>query len=283
VAVHLEHILLHYNDLMRRVLKLFTPPVVFVLARKALSCIARNQIANDNVSYENPKLVDSVIEKTVLAKKNIEENQRINIDSFRILVAFALGKSDINSIVDLGGAAGYHYFTAKTTFPNMQLNWTVVETRMLVHAAQNKSELNEITFCTNIQEAFTSLSNNVDLVYSSRAFQYLEDPIASLKEITALKPRYIFLTGIAFSPDDDVHEIIQVSELRDNGPQFSNGKVRNAEVMYKLRLYPRSVIENILNPEYNIQLRIDEDPIVHTYKGRPVSYNGIWAARKPIQ
>ena len=268
---------------MRRVLKLFIPPALLILARNTLSFITRDRTDNNFVSYENPKLIKSVIEKTIIAKQNILGNHQINIDSFRILAAFALGKNEINSIVDLGGAAGYHYFTAKSAFPESELKWAVVETKMLVQAAQDKNDLKEIIFCNTIQQAFTSLSNNVDLVYSSRAFQYIDEPIATLKEITALKPRYIFLTGIAFSPDDDVHEIIQVSALRDNGPQSSNRKSRNTKIMYKLQLFPRAVIEDILKTDYNIELRIDEDPVVHIYKGKPISYNGLWAVRKPSQ
>jgi putative methyltransferase (TIGR04325 family) len=266
---------------MLRIIMLVTPPFILILVRKALKFIAHHQPGPNYKSYENPKLINAVIEKTILARDDIENYQKINIDSFRIFVAFALGNCEIQSIVDVGGAAGYHYFSARTAFPRKQFKWVVVETRMLVQEAQKKNELNDLIFCDNIPEAFKTLSNEVDLVYSSRAFQYLEDPITSLKEITELKPRHIFLTGIAFSPDNEVHEITQISALKDNGPQVSRRKIRDEEIVYKLKLYPRSMFEDILKSGYRIELQIDEDQVVHTYKGKHIPYNGIWAVRKP--
>ena len=265
---------------MRRIIKLLTPPFIFLVIRNALKLIPRQNSGINCENYENPKLIKSVIEKSILAKGDIENSQKIKIDSFRILVAFALGHCEIESIVDIGGAAGYHYFSARTALPKKQIKWVVVETRMLVQEAQKNRELDDITFCDNIPDAFKSLSYNVDLVYSSRAFQYLEDPIQSLKEIIELKPRYIFLTGIAFSPDYKVHEITQVSELKDNGPQYSRSRIRNEAVAYKLKLYPKSMFEEIIKSEYSIKLQIDEDQAGYLLKGKPIPFNGIWAVRK---
>ena len=268
---------------MGNYLKLFIPPIVFLIPRVYSKIIKRIRPQKTFDSYENSALIDAIIEKTIIAKENIHKEKRINIDAFRIFVAMALGNCETKRIVDLGGAAGYHYFNAKRMHTSKELNWVIVETPLFCKKAKEISELSEIRFCDNVSDAFETLSGEVDLVYCSRALQYFGDPFAILKEICSLSPKNIFISGIPESPDNQIHKHVQTSKMSDNGPQVHKGKSPNlGDVEYSLQLLPTNMIEEVLNAKYSIELRIDEEPQAHIFKGQKIPFKGIWAVRRDI-
>jgi putative methyltransferase (TIGR04325 family) len=236
---------------------------------------------NQQSGYENLELINSIIDKTVIIKESMQAERRIYIDSFRVFAALILGNRDVTRVVDLGGAAGYHYFNLKTALPSKELKWTIVETSLFCEVASRREELHPLIFCDNLEEAF-SQSGEVDLLYSSRALQYLNDPIKTLNEICKLAPKFIFLSGIAFSPDKDIHVYEQISKISSNGPQIDGVRPSTKKVRYNLKLIPQQAIEEILEIEYVILLRISEEPLVHIYKGQIIPYTGLWAVRKDL-
>lgn len=267
---------------MLKLLRLTIPPVFWLMILKAKSILSSMTVKNQQSGYENLELINLIIDKTIIIKKSMQAERKIYIDSFRVFAALILGNRDITHVVDLGGAAGYHYFNLKTALPSKELKWTIVETSLFCEVASTKEELHPLFFCDNLQEAFSSQTGEVDLLYCSRAFQYLNDPIKTLNEICILAPKFIFLSGIAFSPDSDIHEYEQISEISSNGPQVDGIRPSAKTVRYKMELIPQQVIEEILEKEYAILLRISEEPSVHTYNGQTIPYNGLWAVRKDL-
>jgi len=268
---------------MVNLIKLLMPPLFIIIYQKTKRYLQNLSIHRLPTGYENLLLINTVIEKSITAKNKMESQKLINMDSFRIFVAMALGNGEINRVIDLGGASGYHFFSAMLLPNSRNFEWVVVETPLFSEEAKKREELKEIIFCDNIYEAFSALENDVDLVYCSRALQYIDDPIRVLREICAANPKYIFITGIAFSPDDEIHLYSQRSELQNNGPQVNQRKLQKLEqVEYPLQLFPRKKIEEILTENYSIELRIDEDSQVHLFEGKKIGYNGLWAVRRDI-
>lgn len=265
-----------------KLLKLVVPPFFWLIIRRVKSILSTLTYRNQQQGYENLELINSIIDKTIIIKKCMYTERKIYIDSFRVFAALILSNRDISRVVELGGAAGYHFFNLKTALPSKELRWTIVETSLFCEVASRREDLHPLHFCDNLQEAFSSYSGEVDLLYCSRALQYLTDPITTLNEICKLAPKFIFLSGIAFSPDRDIHVYEQISEISSNGPQIVGVKPSVKKVRYNMKLIPQQVIEQILDTEYVILLRISEEPLVHIYKGQTIPYNGIWAVRKDL-
>jgi len=107
-------------------------------------------------SYEEQDLIKVIVAKT---KKYIEQgysNKVINFNNLsdarttRTLFAIAAGinKKTI-TILDFGGSAGIHYFTARQIISDdISLKWCVVETESLVNEAKKQGlENEELLFC----------------------------------------------------------------------------------------------------------------------------------------
>jgi putative methyltransferase (TIGR04325 family) len=249
---------------------------------KALAVLSRFMRRSQITEYTNPRLIEHIVERTVVASRIINEDRKINLDAFRIFLAFALPLDKPSSVVDLGGAGGYHYFNAKVAFGESSLNWVIVETSELCRYAKQKNELKEIYFTSNLEDAFNHLGNNVDLLYCSRALQYLPNPLETLREACALLPRHIFLTGLAFSPNDKLEKIKQYSSLSSNGPQVRAAGSRQENVIYELQLLSKSSLNKILSENYVTIFETAEEPRVHRMGSLDIPYAGIYAVRKDI-
>jgi putative methyltransferase (TIGR04325 family) len=258
------------------------PPILILFARELKNVLMRAGKSPEISGYENPVLVKAVISRSIKAKQQIVLERTLKIDSFRVFLPFALAKSEISKVIELGGGAGYHYYNAKEARANQELDWVIVETGEMCAQASTNQELAEVSFRPNLEAAFEKLSRGVDLVYCSRALQYFPDPIAVIEKVCEFKPKYLFFTGIAFSHNENMHCMSQNSVLSSNGPQNATEEERKTIVHYELNLIPRKKFEEILNVGYTIELRTKEEPGVHYFEGHEIPYEGIWAVRKGL-
>ena len=261
---------------------LFLPPVVLLIWRKInpifLAALGRSNITD----YTDMTLIKHVVNQSIAASKIIEEDRKINIDSFRVFFALAMSPEKPSSVVDLGGAGGYHYFNAKAAFGKAALNWTIVETPEFCMHAREQSELKEIYFTSSLTEAFNQYDNDIDLFMCSRALQYLPNPIDVLREACTALPKRIFLTGLAFSPDGESKKITQSSSLSSNGPQTGTVAMKQVMVEYELQLLSRSAVEEIISQNFVILYETVEEARVHKLRSLHIPYTGIYAVRKDI-
>ena len=96
-------------------------------------------------------------------------------------------------VLDFGGGAGVHYFTARFLF-NVPFRWAIVETPVrAAAAAPDGFEIHD-----SITSAVASLGE-VDLVLASSAIQYTPDPMATLNALIAVGARYFALTRFPVS------------------------------------------------------------------------------------
>jgi putative methyltransferase (TIGR04325 family) len=267
---------------MRRTIKLLLPPIILSLAVKLYGKLKNNVIRKNLSGYENPILVENVIKKSLSAKESIFAEKKINLDAIRVFLPFALAKIQIKSVLEFGGGAGYHYFNAAAAGLVDEINWTIVETPEFCKQASNYKELSKIKFIHNLESANSIEHEDVDLIYCSRALQYFDDPFKTLRQILSINAKYLYLTGITFSPDNEIHEYTQKSLLSSNGPQAEEIETANFLVDYKLQLLPERMVEKEITQFYSIELRINEEPVVHLFRGKEIPYKGIWAIRRDL-
>jgi putative methyltransferase (TIGR04325 family) len=268
---------------MRRRVKLFVPPVLWGVGVKIYFRFIKKGLTRTIRGYENPMLVKSVIRKTLTARDEIHSTKKINVDANRVFLPFALSKTEITSVLELGGGAGYHFYNAQAAGLTKGVKWAILETSEMCEQVKKSGELQELLFEDSISKVDQLFAGGIDLVYCSRALQYFPDPLSTLHQVCALKPKFIFITGIAFSPDDKIHETQQKSELSNNGPQVKSRESIRTFVEYDIRYLPETMIEQIISKEYSIELRTNEEPAVHTYRGTEIAYRGIWAVRNDLR
>jgi putative methyltransferase (TIGR04325 family) len=267
---------------MKRILYQVLPPAVYLLGKKVYSKIVINKLTPILTGYENSELVESVIRKTIIAKKRLITNRTVNQDAFRVFLPFALANEKIVNVVEIGGGSGYHYFNALVGNVSKELNWTILETQELCNQAKNRTELSEIQFISDLKSISGNLNSEIDLIYCCGSLQYVPDPISTIKQICELNPKYIFITRTPFSPDEGIYTYMQSSPLSSNGPSSTDGNLNKKIVQYEMQLVPESVIQEIIKQNYSIEMYTDEDQAVHHFKGKTISYRGIWAVRKDL-
>jgi putative methyltransferase (TIGR04325 family) len=256
---------------------------VVLLIWKKVNPIFLAVLGRSNITeYTDMTLIKHVVNQSIAASKVIRVNRKINFDSFRVFFALAMSPDKPTSVVDLGGAAGYHYFNAKAACGKAALSWTIVETPEFCMHARRQSELNDVHFTSSLAEAFNRYDNDVDLFMSSRALQYLPNPLDALREACTALPKRIFLTGLTYSLDGNSKRIKQYSTLTSNGPQTGTVEMKQAIVEYELQLLSRSTVEEIIRQNYVILYETVEEARVHKLGSQHIPYTGIYAVRKDI-
>jgi putative methyltransferase (TIGR04325 family) len=92
-------------------------------------------------AYQNQELVEVIFRKTKACIQTMQAGQ-YSIDATSAFSSIALlniasNKETIN-VIDLGGACGLHYFSARLMLPNKtRIAWRVVETTTMAQRAKN--------------------------------------------------------------------------------------------------------------------------------------------------
>ena len=82
--------------------------------------------------YNSLRLNKSIINKTVHFNKFALNNK--NDQNYQRTIKFInfIKNKKLNSIIDFGGGAGYHFFIAKKKFPKFNLKWSIIENETMV-------------------------------------------------------------------------------------------------------------------------------------------------------
>jgi putative methyltransferase (TIGR04325 family) len=235
------------------------------------------ELANSQIEdgYESQILVNSVIRKTQIFERAIKKDSiRLDLSSLRILVAITL-LHPINrkiKILDLGGAAGFHYLVAKKLTKN-EYDWHVIETPLMCETANHsKLKNNELTFC--------SLANlnqkQFDLLFSSSSLQYMDNPLEVLKNILTLKPKFLFITRTPMSNAQSFF-YVQESLLSSNGPGPLPEDLKNQLVRYPISILPKSEYLNLITEHYSVIAEVDEGVWGPTIRGEKIKMFGFIA------
>lgn len=180
-------------------------------------------------------LVDVVFAKTIAIddEKLREMPTHAGTDQTVLAVAYAATMTPARPlrVLDFGGACGLHFRVARAAAPHLAVRWAIVETPMMVARA---SELNSdsLRFFAEIDDAHHWLGD-VDLIYSSGAVQYVDQPEITLARLLQLKATVLCWARLALS-DGERRRVSQRSMLSDNGPGPMPAQFADREVLYDL-------------------------------------------------
>jgi len=273
---------------IKKLLKDLIPPIFLKLVNKSRRNILQPiyKSYDDALavagSYEEKDLIKVIVAKTkkYLAKENI--NGLINFDSIsdarttRTLFAIAAGinKKTI-TILDFGGSAGIHYFTAKQLISNdISLKWCVVETESMVKEAKNEGiENEELLFFSSIDEAANKISN-FDIIYSNYALCYTPNPLMYLEQLLQTNFEKFFLTNTAMNSENKEVVGLQTSTLSTNGVGRDipdHLEISDREIIYPFTIPSKQQVESIIKQYGNIVYSIKE--VEATYNTIDGSFN----------
>ena len=226
-------------------------------------------------TYENKDLVRVIVGKSLAYKKNLNFINNLNLDNIsdartvRTFISIASGVNNKSlKILDFGGSAGVHYFTAKQILnQDITLDWVVVETEELVEEIEKYDfENKELSFVSSISK-LTKDDRKFDVIYANYSLCYTSDPMLYLEELLKLNFHKLFITNTALNTSNEQIVGLQTSKLSTNGigrtiPE--NLKLQDREIVYPFVIPSKTKFESLLLKYGNIISVINEKK--STYK-----------------
>lgn len=124
------------------------------------------------------------------------------------LAESSAGSSRALNVLDFGGALGSLFQRARPFIEPSQIgHWLVCEQDHFVK--QGLAEFAHPPLCFSANPSDALRTGPVDLLVLSSVLPYLQDPLHTLSELSALQPRYILIDRTPFSPDDTDHVLVQ--------------------------------------------------------------------------
>ncbi len=166
-----------------------------------------------------------------------------------------LGRSGPFRVIDVGGAAGAHYFELQSVLPTpLRVQWVVVETASMAEAARGLMLPADVQYSESLSQATQLMQEAPQVVLASGVLMYLPDPIVALEEIVASGAERLVFTRTGLSPDERTRIIVQESRLSENGSGALPGDLHDRSVRYPNTFVPRRTFENILRSRYDLRL-----------------------------
>lgn len=221
--------------------------------------------------YENEELCHMVADKTRVYFEELKKNTP-HLNYANAFLLYAIGQTFDNSngsvsLLDFGGACGTHYFsTRKFLPPDLRFKWIVIEAKRMVQAAKlKKLSGNELFFMDNINKVIES-DSKIDLVYTSGAIQYVDEPYDCLKKLLKVGATYILFERMILGFSDNDVISIQKSLLSANGP----GRLPDG-YQDKFVAYPRTVMSyqkfiNVVVDSYDLMWTFSDNDEVFRIK-----------------
>ena len=176
-------------------------------------------------SYEEEELVKVIVAKSKAYKETLNKDEYLDLSSLsdarvlRTLITIAAGiNANSLSVLDFGGSAGVHYLTAdKFLNDSINLNWSIVETDLMVREAKlNNLENKNLKFYSSIEKA-NKKSRKFDVIYANYSLCYTPEPLDYLSKLLKLNYKTFFLTNTAVNTENKEIIGLQTSSLSTNG------------------------------------------------------------------
>ena len=233
--------------------------------------------------YEYHKLVNLVIRKNKILQDAISCPAEFEFGAIRILMALGLtlGNDKKISVLDFGGGGGYHWLVAKTAYSkDVNLDWRIVETPLMAKSGNELLAKEGLQFFSEVKSSFV-IGEKIDLVFTSGALQYCEDPLRSLQELVDMKARNLFITRTPFSLAPFTLISNQRSMLSENGPGPMPIEFQDEMIEYPISYIPRREVEKIIEEKYHIRFSLIEEPGRLYFSDLPVNnYYGFFCELK---
>ncbi len=155
-------------------------------------------------------------------------------------------------VLDLGGAAGHHFFDTRIKFPEVSLTWAVLETAGMVDAAK-PLETDGLRYFAEAGAALAWLGG-VDLVHASGVLQCLGDPVPLLNKLGETGAESMIFSRTMCFRDGPV-VAIQSSRLVDHGPGPAPAGTEDSKVLTPVVLRSRDTYVAALASRYSLRAR----------------------------
>ena len=174
----------------------------------------------DSNSYEDPRIIEVVREKTKRYKAALTNSSR-SIESRQtaqnmFVLSHVTPERAIN-VLEVGGACGASYFEIKHLLPKRIAHWSITETPAMANAGNALNDDPALSFHSDLVSGAEQLQSR-DVAIAQGVLQYAGDPIAMLKALYELQFAYVYITRTAVADVDSPVYIKQDTELAAHGP-----------------------------------------------------------------
>ena len=179
----------------------------------------------DSDSYEDPRLIEVVKEKTRRYRESLVQKPAVTSRQLvqnLFVLSFVEPQRAIN-VLEVGGACGASYFETEVMLPGRIRHWSIVETPAMAAAGESLANDRRLSFHSDISSATGQLESR-DLAIAQGALQYAGDPLKTLADLCALELSYIYVTRTAVANTQTPIFTKQVTEIAAHGP----GQLPNA-------------------------------------------------------
>lgn len=228
----------------------------------------------DSDSYEDPRLIEVVKEKTLRYRESLAEKPPIRTRQLvqNLFVLSHVEPQRAISVLEIGGACGASYFETDLMLPGRIRHWSVVETAAMTAAGESITGDARLTFHSDINSA---ILESKDLAIAQGALQYASDPLQMLADLCALELSYIYVTRTAVADTQTPIFTRQVTEIAAHGP----GRLPNAPQgtsSQPMTLVSYEALTGALHSNYEIVFKFEEDEErIVSVGGRPVTLRDI--------
>lgn len=175
----------------------------------------------DSDSYEDPRLIEIVKEKTRRYRDALASGPTPAIETRQtvqnmFVLSYVEPQRPLN-VLEVGGACGASYFESKLMLPQRIRHWSISETPAMAAAGQTLSDDPDLSFHNDIASAATRLEFR-DLAIAQGVLQYAGDPLQMLDALFALEFSYVYVTRTAVANVDGPVFTRQDTELSAHGP-----------------------------------------------------------------
>lgn len=174
----------------------------------------------DSNSYEDPRLIEVVREKTKRYRAALANSSR-SIESRQtaqnlFVLSHVTPERAIN-VLEVGGACGASYFEVKHLLGKRIAHWSITETPAMANAGNTINDDPALSFHSDLVSAAKQLQSR-DVAIAQGVLQYAGDPIAMLKALYELQFSHVYITRTAVADVDSPVYIKQDTELAAHGP-----------------------------------------------------------------
>jgi putative methyltransferase (TIGR04325 family) len=214
----------------------------------------------DSDSYEDPRLIEVVKEKTRSYKETLAGEHRPPVQTRQTVQnMFVLSYVEPNrplNVLEVGGACGAAYYEAKSMLPRRTRHWAIVETPVMATAGESIADDPNLSFHSDIASAADRLETR-DLAIAQGVLQYAGNPVQVLSDLFALGLSYVYVTRTAVADVEAPIFTRQETDLAAHGP----GKLANApngRSSQPMTLVSLAALTSAIPANYEIVFKFEE-------------------------
>ena len=161
------------NNIIKKVLRITSKLTILMKGQPNPEYSSFEEAIKQADGYEDNILTKVVVTKGKKFAENLPKTKQLDLSSLRTFIGLA---SSLNSkkltVLDFGGAAGTHYFIARSILSeDINLDWRVVETNQMSQEAKKQGlENSELKFFDSISNAVGY--SKINLVFASSSIHY---------------------------------------------------------------------------------------------------------------